>query len=162
MKSDFLFNTDMNDFRITFSDGGMKFKDITVVLPTKMLNLIEILGKPSRILDSDKETGNKFYFWDDLGIYTIEEVNSEIVVQISIAINKNEYQEEFYPLSMYDRDIKIEEFTLNKKTSLTQLKKTDMFVSESLLFFEKKLGKCILDVELGDNDEILTVGFSLS
>jgi len=160
MKSESSFNTNMNDFRITFSDSGMKFNNITVDLPTKMSNLIKILGKPSRILNADKETGNIFYLWDDLGIYSIEEVNSENVVEISIAMNKDEYQEEFYPLSMHNGDIQIEEFTLNRKTSLIQLEKTGMFVSESVIFLEKKLGRYILDVELGDNDEILNVGFS--
>ena len=160
MKSEFSFNTNMNAFRITFSDSGMKFNKTTVVLPTKMSNLIEILGKPSRILNADKETGNIFYLWDDLGIYSIEEVNSENVVEITIAMNKDECQEEFYPLSMYNGDIQIEEFTLNGKTSLIQLEKTGMFVSESVFFLEKKLGRYILDVELGDNDEILNVGFS--
>jgi len=160
MKSEFSFNTNMNDFRITFSDSGMKFKNITVVLPTKMSNLIEIFGKPSRILNADKETGNIFYLWDDLGIYSIEKVNSENVVEITIAMNKDECQEEFYPLSMYNCNIQIEEFTFNGKTSLIQLEKTGIFVSESVLFLEKKLGRYIFYVELGDNDEILNVGFS--
>lgn len=162
MNSEFSSNININDFRITFSDNGMKFKNITVVLPTKMSNLIEIFGKPSRILNADKETGNIFYLWDDLGIYSIEEVNSENIIEISIAMNKDEYQEEFYPLNMFNGDIQIEEFTLNGKTSLIQLEKTGMFISESVLFLEKKLGRYILDIELGDNDEILNVGFSLS
>jgi len=97
-----------------------------------------------------------------LGIYSIKEVNSENVVEISIAMNMDECQEEFYPLNIYNGDIQIEEFTLNGKTSLIQLEKTGMFISESVLFLEKKLGRYILDVELGDNDEILNVGFSLS
>ena len=159
MKSEFSF---IKNFRIAFSDSGMKFKDNTIILPTKISNLIGIFGSQPRILNANKETGNIFYLWDDLGIYAIKEVESDTVVEISIAMNKDEDQEEFYPFSMFNGDIQIEEFIFNGKTSLMQLEKTNMFISESVLFLEKKLGKYLFDVEVGDADEILNIGFSLT
>lgn len=158
MKSELQFT---KKFRIIFSDNGMKFKENIIILPTKISNLIEIFESQPRMLNANKETGNIFYFWDSLGIYAIKDVKSEDVVEISIAINKDEDQEEFYPFSMFDGDIQIEEFIFNGKTSLMQLEKTNMFISESLLFLEKKLGNYLFDLEIGDDDEILSVGFSL-
>jgi len=159
MKSEFSFS---KSFRIIFSNSGMKFKDNTISLPTKISNLIELFGSQPRILNANKETGNIFYLWDGLGIYAIEKVESETIVEISIAMNKDEDQEEFYPFSMFNGDIQIEEFIFNGKTSLMKLDKTGMFISESVLFLEKKLGKYLLDIEIGDEYEILNVGFSLS
>ena len=159
MKTLISFNTNS---RIIFSNSGMKFKDNIILLPTKASNLIEILGSQPRILDAGKETGNIFYFWDNLGIYAIKDVKSETIVEISIAMNKDENQGEFYPFSMFNGDIQIEEFVFNGKTSLMTLEKTGMFNSESILFLEKKLGKYLLDVEIGDEDELLNVGFSPS
>ena len=77
-------------------------------------------------------------------------------------MNKEEDQDEFYPFSMFNGDIQIEEFVFNGKTSLMKLEKTGMFISDSVLFLEKELGKYLLDVEIGDEDELLNVGFSLS
>jgi len=147
--------------RMIFSDSGMKFKQNIIILPTKISNLIEIFESQPRMLNASKETGNIFYIWDNLGIYAIKNVKSETVVEISIAINKDEGQEESYPFSMFNGDIQIEEFIFNGKTSLLQLEKTNMFISESLLYLEKKLGKYLFDIEVGDDDEILNVGFSL-
>ena len=147
--------------RMIFSDSGMEFKQNIIILPTKISNLIEIFESQPRMLNASKETGNIFYIWDNLGIYAIKNVKSETVVEISIAINKDEGQEESYPFSMFNGDIQIEEFIFNGKTSLLQLEKTNMFISESLLYLEKKLGKYLFDIEVGDDDEILNVGFSL-
>ena len=159
MKSDFSL---IKNFRIIFSNSGMQFKDNTIVLPTKTSNIIEIFGSQPRILDAGKETGNMFYFWDNLGIYAIKDVKSKTIVEISIAMNKDENQEEFYPFSMFNGDIQIEEFVFNGRTSLMKLEKNGMFISESILFLEKKLGKYLLLVEIGDEDEFLNVGFILS
>lgn len=158
MKSKIPFTKKM---RIIFSDSGMKFKRNIIILPTKISNLIKIFESQPRMLNANKETGNIFYLWDNLGIYAIKDVKSETVVEISIAINKDEDQKEFYPFSMFNGDIQIEEFTFNGKTSLLQLEKTNMFISESIPFLEKKLGKYLFDIELGEDDEILNVGFSL-
>ena len=159
MKSEFSL---IKNFRIIFSNSGMQFKDHTIVLPTKTSNITEIFGSQPRILDAGKETGNIFYFWDNLGVYAIKDVKSKTIVEISIAMNKDENQEEFYPFSMFNGDIQVEEFVFNGKTSLMKLEKTGMFISESILFLEKKLGKHLLDVEIGDDDELLNVGFSPS
>jgi hypothetical protein len=152
----------IKNFRIIFSNSGMKFKDNIILLPTKASNLIEILGSQPRILDAGKETGNMFYFWDNLGIYAIKDVKSEAIVEISIAMNKDEDEDEFFPFNMFNGDIQIEEFVFNRNSSFMTLEKTGMFNSESILFLEKKLGKYLLDVEIGDEDELLNVGFSLS
>ena len=159
MKSEFSF---INNYRIIFSNSGMQFKDNTIVLPTKTSNIIEIFGSQPRILNANKETDNMFYVWDNLGIYAIKDVKSETIVEISIAMNKEEDQDEFYPFIMFNGDIQIEEFVFNGKTSLMKLEKTGMFISDSVLFLEKELGKYLLDVEIGDEDELLNVGFSLS
>ena len=159
MKSEFSF---IKNFRIIFSNSGMKFKDNTIVLPTNISHLIEIFGSQPRILNANNETGNIFYLWDGIGIYAIEAVESKTIAEISIAMNKDENQEEFYPFSMFNGDIQIEEFVFNGKTSLMKLEKTGMFISDSVLFLEKELGKYLLDVEIGDEDELLNVGFSLS
>ena len=103
-----------------FSDSGMEFKQNIIILPTKISNLIEIFESQPRMLNASKETGNIFYIWDNLGIYAIKDVKSETVVEISIAINKDEGQEECYPFSMFNGDIQIEEFIFNGKTSLLQ------------------------------------------
>ncbi len=156
MKSELPFT---KKIRIIFSDNGMKFKQNILILPTKISNLIEIFESQPRMLNANKETGNIFYIWDNLGIYAIKDVKSETIVEISITINKDEYQKEFYPFSMFNGDIQIEEFIFNGKTSLLQLEKTNMFISESFPWLEKKLGKYLFDIEV--SDEILNVGFSL-
>jgi len=148
--------------RMIFSDSGMEFKQNIIILPTKISNLIEIFESQPRMLNASKETGNIFYIWDNLGIYAIKDVKSKTIVEISIAMNKDENQEEFYPFSMFNGNIQIEEFVFNGKTSLMKLEKTGMFISESILFLEKKLGKYLLLVEIGDEDEFLNVGFILS
>ena len=159
MKSEFSL---IKNLSIIFSDSGMTLKDNTIVLPTNISNLIELFGSQPRILNANNETGDIFYLWDGIGIYAIETVESETIVEISITMNKEEDQDEFYPFSIFNGDIQIEEFVFNGKTSLMKLEKTGMFISDSVLFLEKELGKYLLDVEIGDEDELLNVGFSLS
>jgi len=148
----------MKNYLISFSKNGLEFKTNTIKLPTKISYLTQVFGNQFRKIET--ELDNIFYFWDDLGIYAIQDTDSGEFHEISIALKQDKHQEEFYPLNMYNGKIQIENFILDGKTSLMQLETTENFFAESPLGLEKMLGKHILDIELGDEDEILSVGFS--
>jgi hypothetical protein len=94
-------------------DGGKLFiNDKAVPLPGERKTVVELLGKPSRVLDK----ANTLLVWDESGILIYEDPKSKKINQVTVALGELKW--EFWPKKLFRGKLTLDGATVTADTTV--------------------------------------------
>lgn len=91
---------------VMVDNGKLSIDDKVFPLPGDRDAIVELLGKPSRVLDK----ANTLLVWDELGILIYEEPNTKKIKQVTVALEVLKY--EFWPKKLFRGKLVLDGATL--------------------------------------------------
>ena len=94
-------------------DGGKLFiNDKAVPMPGDRKTVVELLGKPSRVLDK----ANTLLVWDELGILIYEDPDKKKILQVTVALGELKF--EFWPKKMFRGKLTLDGAAVTKDSTI--------------------------------------------
>lgn len=125
---------------IEVTKEGLIINENDISLPASLDSVIGILGNFSREI-AGQSGSNNIHVWDALGIYIHTQVDTGMVIQITVLINKTE-ELPFLPKKIYKGDFMIEGRDIKDK-------KLD---ADTYIYHEEKIGKNTLIIRVKEKD----------
>ena len=97
-------------------DGEKLFiNDKALLLPGDRKAVIELLGKPSRVLDK----ANTLLVWDKLGVLIYEDPDSKKIKQVTVALGEVEF--EFWPKKLFRGKLTLDGAAITADTTIESI-----------------------------------------
>jgi hypothetical protein len=105
------------EYRIVIDRANITVNGKPLALPTTVVELEKIFGKPSRTID--KGGAPIIHVWDDIGIYCRE--YSAKVHDLSIALDRNDLDLSFYPKRNFAGSLFIDGLPITKSSTVASI-----------------------------------------